>query len=222
VPNLAIEGGENNSQPIRERGWTHWHHLYTPRQLLYHGLIGAQIAAISDAVLQTALSVVGMNTLLDYNSKLCGWVSSLLKSGGNGAINHTFANQALNTNYNYPSRGAKLLSDIFVRYQPIAFAHITTDTQVRNGDARTIPFDADIWITDPPYADAVNYEEITEYFVAWAQPVLQAQGWARDTQRAHAVKGNDDGFRRAMVECYQRLAQQMPANGLQVVMFTHK
>ncbi|MEY2846489.1 MAG: hypothetical protein RL076_2035 [Chloroflexota bacterium] len=221
VPNLAIEGGENNSQPIRERGWTHWHHLYTPRQLLYHGLIGTQIAAISDAVIRTALNVVGMNKLLDYNSKLCRWDNSPQKTAI-GALSNTFANQALNTNYNYPSRGTSLLSDIFVRYQPTAFAHITTDTQVRNGDARTIPFDADIWITDPPYADAVNYEEITEYFVAWAQPVLQAQGWARDTQRPHAVKGNDDGFRRAMVECYQRLAQQMPANGLQVVMFTHK
>ena len=25
----------------------------------------------------------------------------------------------------------------------------------------------DIYITDPPYADAVNYHEITEYFIAW-------------------------------------------------------
>ncbi len=222
VPSSRIEPGQKTDEPIRTRGWTHWHHLYTPRQLLYHGLIGAQVATIGDDVLQTAVSVVGMNKLLDYNSKLCRWDNSPQKSGGGGAISNTFANQALNTNYNYPSRGTSLLSDIFVRYQPTAFAHITTDTQVRNGDARTIPFVADIWITDPPYADAVNYEEITEYFVAWAQPVLQARGWARDTQRTRAVKGNDDGFRRAMVECYQRLAQQMPANGLQVVMFTHK
>ena len=25
----------------------------------------------------------------------------------------------------------------------------------------------DIWITDPPYADAVNYHELTEFFLAW-------------------------------------------------------
>lgn len=30
VPDLPIEPGANTSQPIWERGWTHWHHLLTP------------------------------------------------------------------------------------------------------------------------------------------------------------------------------------------------
>ena len=28
----------NTNQPIRERGWIHWHHLFNPRQLLVNGL----------------------------------------------------------------------------------------------------------------------------------------------------------------------------------------
>jgi len=31
VPDMEIEPGYNTDQPIRERGWTHWHHLFNPR-----------------------------------------------------------------------------------------------------------------------------------------------------------------------------------------------
>jgi adenine-specific DNA methylase len=37
-----------------------------------------------------------------------------------------------------------------------------------------------------------------------------------------AVKGSDASFRQTMVACYRRLAEHMPENGLQVVMFTHQ
>ncbi len=39
LPSRKIESGYNTDQPIRERGWTHWHHLFNPRQLLTHGLL---------------------------------------------------------------------------------------------------------------------------------------------------------------------------------------
>src|SRR5207245_1357408 len=32
IPNRRIEPGYNTDQPIRERGWTYWHHLFNPRQ----------------------------------------------------------------------------------------------------------------------------------------------------------------------------------------------
>lgn len=39
IPSKAIVSGYNTEQPIRERGWTHWHHLFTPRQLLVTGTL---------------------------------------------------------------------------------------------------------------------------------------------------------------------------------------
>ena len=39
VPRREIARGAKTDEPIRTRGWTHWHHLFTPRQLLIHGLI---------------------------------------------------------------------------------------------------------------------------------------------------------------------------------------
>ena len=46
--------------------------------------------------------------------------------------------------------------------------------------------------------------------------------WYGDSKRALAVKGEDEIFRVSMVDCYKRLANRMPDNGLQIVMFTHQ
>jgi hypothetical protein len=40
IPSLPIEPGEETTRLMRERGWTHWHHLFNPRQLLNLGLKG--------------------------------------------------------------------------------------------------------------------------------------------------------------------------------------
>ena len=43
LPSMAIPtDGEKTDEPIRTRGWTHWHHLFTPRQLIVNGLIAAE------------------------------------------------------------------------------------------------------------------------------------------------------------------------------------
>ena len=39
VPSRRIEPGEKTDEPIRTRGWTHWHYLFTPRQPLLLGLL---------------------------------------------------------------------------------------------------------------------------------------------------------------------------------------
>jgi len=81
-----------------------------------------------------------------------------------------------------------------------------------------------LWITDPPYADAVNYHELSEFFLACYEkhiPKLFPE-WYTDSKRALAIKGADADFRKAMVEAYRNLANHMPDNGMQVVMFTHQ
>lgn len=81
---------------------------------------------------------------------------------------------------------------------------------------------ADLWISDPPYADAIQYHEITEYFLAWLRRNPPKSDWIWDSRRALAIKGEEKAFRQAMVAAYSAMAKHMPANGLQVVMFTHQ
>ena len=81
-----------------------------------------------------------------------------------------------------------------------------------------------MFITDPPYADAVNYHEITEYFIAWLRknPPKPFDEWIWDSRRALAIKGAGEDFRRGMVAAYKAMADHMPDNGMQCVMFTHQ
>lgn len=82
----------------------------------------------------------------------------------------------------------------------------------------------DIFITDPPYGDAVKYEEILEFFIAWLRkkPPAEFAHWTWDSRRELAIKGEDHDFRLSMVAAYKRMAECMPDNGLQILMFTHQ
>ena len=82
----------------------------------------------------------------------------------------------------------------------------------------------DIYVTDPPYADAINYHEITEFFIAWLRknPPEPFREWIWDSRRALAIKGSGEDFRREMIAAYRAMAEHMPDHGLQIVMFTHQ
>jgi putative DNA methylase len=81
-----------------------------------------------------------------------------------------------------------------------------------------------MFVTDPPYGDAVKYEEILDFFIAWLRknPPSEFADWVWDSRRSLAIKGEDEEFRRGMVAAYRRMADSMPNNGIQVVMFTHQ
>ena len=83
---------------------------------------------------------------------------------------------------------------------------------------------SDIYVTDPPYGDAVKYEEILEFFIAWLRknPPPEFAEWIWDSRRSLAIKGEDEGFRRGMVSAYKCMTGFMPENGIQVIMFTHQ
>lgn len=96
--------------------------------------------------------------------------------------------------------------------------------QVRCQECNKISEPSDLWIIDPPYADAVHYHEITEFFIVWLRknPPAPFDEWVWDSRRALAIKGSGDNFRRNMVEAYSAMAKHMPDNGMQCVMFTHQ
>jgi putative DNA methylase len=218
IPSRTIEPGTKTDEPIRTRGWTHWHHLFTPRQLLIAGVYGAASNAQLLSELGRCGAVMSIGRLCDWNSKLCRWHPH----GANEKSEQTFSNQALNTLSNYASRGLLALQNALC-------GDLKNECVVGPGsatakDARDINCLADVWATDPPYADAINYHELSEYFLAWYEPCLDTlfPDWYTDSKRVLAVKGNDESFRQSMVDCYRRLVEFMPENGLQIVMFTHQ
>jgi putative DNA methylase len=94
----------------------------------------------------------------------------------------------------------------------------------RAGRPRYQGLDHDIFITDPPYGDAVKYEEILDFFIAWLRknPPPEFADWVWDSRRSLAIQGEGEEFRRGMVAAYKRMTECMPDNGIQVIMFTHQ
>ena len=223
IPSRQIESGYNTDQPIRERGWTHWHHLFTPRQLLLHGLIsdvGEELSAQErHASVDQALRV---GVCANWNSKLCSWDSNISTSGGIGAVHQVFYNQALNTMYNYCSRGLSAISNYLMREN--TQVAITGAGAIKVTDARDLDWTCDLWVTDPPYADAVNYHELGDFFLAWYDKKIAGAftEWSVDSRSELAVRGDGAEFRASMVEVYRNLVAHMPDGGMQLVMFTHQ
>jgi len=218
IPSKKIERGYNTDQPIRERGWTYWHHMFTPRQLLVHGFL-AQALLERPEIYNKAAALLTISRVADWNSRMSCWLSSKTQLAGG---KNTFLNQALNTFYNFANRPLPMLQSCLLVFNRTF--KISSDTQVNLQDARDISRECDIWITDPPYADAVNYHELGDFFLAWydKQMAKVFPEWTPDARAELAVKGDGEYFHRSMVDIYKNLAQHMPDNGLQMVQFTHQ
>lgn len=224
LPDMRIEMGAKTDELIRTRGWTHWHHLFPPRQLMLLGLMRKETTRGEMLLL--------LSRVLDYTSKLCQWTTSKAGSGkpgeggrtGGASDNpaHVFYNQALNTFFNYGCRAGFPLLKLFEAALPEASC--LGPASVVCHPASEIRGCFDIFLTDPPYGDAVKYEEILEFFIAWLRnnPPPEFSDWVWDSRRALAIKGEDEDFRRGMVAAYKRMNECMQDNGFQIIMFTHQ
>ena len=216
VPDMRIEvGGSPRYQGrdlVRSRGWTHWQHLFNPRQLLLGGLINRH----SDARLKFGLAQV-----LNCNCRISLWDNSDRNREG---VRGVFNNQALSTLFNYGCRGSRYALDLTqVEYKQFEFRN-DVRSELVCAPADTVSNTSDIFITDPPYGDAVKYEEILDFFIAWLRRNRPPEfaDWIWDSRRALAIKGEDESFRRSMVTTYKRMTERMPNHGIQVIMFTHQ
>lgn len=209
IPSAEIVPGYNTKQPIWERGWTHWHHLFNPRQLLVLALFSSETKGLFECL---ALGRMG-----DWSSKLSR------VDVARDSVQQVFYNQALNTLYNFGCRGYSYISGLVPALECYELPK-NTESKVEICNAGSVNEFLDIWITDPPYADAVNYHELTEFFLAWYVPHLKKHfpDWPVDSRRELAVKGAGEDFKQTMAAIYANLNRNMPDNGLQVVMFTHQ
>ena len=220
IPSKPIISGFNTEQPIRERGWTHWHHLFTPRQLLTHGLLAEISGRLAESKEAKVACLLGMGRIADWNARLSAWMFHSTNEKGN----QVFYNQALNCHYNYAGRCLSKLLDTFHIFSSSDENRIHNQVKIVQIDARDLDETCDIWLTDPPYADAVNYHELGDFFLAWYDKQLARvfPEWTPDARAELAVRGDGEDFRRSMVEIYKNLSRHMPDSGMQMVQFTHQ
>ena len=216
APDMAIEPGAETTRLGRERGWTHWHHLFNARQILIQAITLKAWKSSPSA----PLGWLNVAKAADFNAKLSRWKPS--QGGGLGGPVGVFSNQALNTFYNYATRAWAGFGASSFKMAEASLPAV--ERSIVSAPAERPTQSCELWITDPPYADAVNYHEITEFFIAWLRknPPKPFDEWVWDSRRALAIKGSGEDFRRGMVAAYKAMADHMPDNGMQCVMFTHQ
>ncbi len=213
LPSMRIESGLETERLFKERGWAYWHQLFNARQLFVLSRFAKQIQN-APTQLEKAAGILGLNKCADFGSNICRWNPNCDKT------EQTFYNQALNTLMNWGVRSLTMLSTLWFRISDTP--EISAKSTVKLCDARETKAVCDFWITDPPYADAVNYHELSEFFLAWDKALLPKAfpDWYTDSKRILAVRG-DEHFSQTMIDIYSNLTKHMPDNGMQVVMFTH-
>jgi len=100
IPDMRIEPGDETDRLFRERGWTFWHHLFNPRQLLLAALIRQNGSADAPFVLGQVLNVSCRCTRWDPAPGV----------GRAGKTASLFDNQAINPLFNYGCRSSAAIT----------------------------------------------------------------------------------------------------------------
>jgi putative DNA methylase len=225
VPDMVIEPGDKTDEPIRTRGWTYWHHLFNSRQLYYAALLAKAARDTADPFTEACLNF-DRTFVADKSAKLSHWRLGSPERAGRApsadGAEHVFYNQALNTFYNYATRGYWMLRP----GQNAKFKHFPIGARgtITTRNAHDVEVMCDAWITDPPYADAVMYHEITEFFIAWLRknPPPPFDKWTWDSAAILPSRVLATTSATAWSSAYKAMTEHMPDNGMQCVMFTHQ
>jgi putative DNA methylase len=98
IPSAKIPPGVETDRLFRERGWTFWHHLFNPRQLLVNGYILMRVIETNHSSIFRGALLVCFSNMVDYNSKL----SRIHNAAANeGIVESSTENKALNPLYNF-------------------------------------------------------------------------------------------------------------------------
>ena len=236
---------------VREYGLDQWGKLFNARQLLalttFARLVGeahAEMlrAGLDEGYAEAVATYLGLafDKLADYNSTICTWHNT--REG----IGHTFTRQALPMVWDYcesnPLSEGTGSFDGAVQWVAMTLDCVGEPAWVVPRDAkepRGTEFRA--VITDPPYYDAINYADLSDFFYVWLkrsigflhpdmlalpltpkreQTVMNvyagndAEGWERkEAANRHYVHG--------MAGAFQAMAESLEPGGLTGVVFAH-
>ena len=202
IPESPIPPGVETDRLSRERGWTHWHHLFAPRQLLQLVRFQEVIRSRARTREERLVGALALGRMLNWNSRLCMWNRHLAKT------EQTFANLALNPLSDFGVRSWPSLKSAVVRKIP---GHGGRSGEASIADARSPGAAFDLCITDPPYDDAVHYDELSSFFAVWQREFLPA-----------AISGQpleSGDFATGLGNAFQNLRARMRAGGRIVLMF---
>lgn len=162
-------------------GLDSWDCYYTPRQLVALTTLstlvqeaGRKIASESDGELAVAVRVclsLNFNRVADLANSLCAWTLDTQ------CAKHLFARQAIPMVWNFAesvctSESAGSWAVVLARFPDILDSlgvdWVTGSATQADATSHPLPNDsANVFVTDPPYYDAVPYAYLSDFFYVW-------------------------------------------------------
>ena len=168
-------------------GDTHWHQLFTERQLTALTTFSDLLAEVDELLTKHGVNEEYANALRTYlalaigrtahsGSRFARWQNSGDKIAG------VFARQAIPMIWDFvesnPFCSATQNWMSQIDWVAKVVARLPTDTnsgEVYQADASTTihAHDGPVVVTDPPYYDNINYADLSDYFYVWLRPLLR-------------------------------------------------
>lgn len=234
--------GAGRAFSVQKYGMLQWGDLFTARQKV--GLVKlAALTATADTH-DAELLAAGLARLADKNASLAVWNQIGEK------IEHVFGRQALPIVWDFAevpifsdstgnfASGVELVRKVVEAWP----ASAAGQAQLADAtDHPQLPGAATLWITDPPYYDAVPYADLSDFFFVWLKRALPAHPILRDPfdptnlltpKRREAVQDEtkrDDGrpkdrawFEEKMAQAFAEGRRVLREDGIGSVVFAHK
>ena len=171
----------------RGYGVTHWHQLFTDRQLTGHTIFSDLIGEVKQQIIEDGAGVEYANCVSTYislaigrntnsGSKFARWQNS------GDFVAGVFARQAIPMLWDFAETNlfSTATQNWMAQVEWIAETVAALPLNVNTGEARQADaanvIHADkgpVIVTDPPYYDNIDYADLSDYFYVWLRPLLR-------------------------------------------------
>ena len=174
---------------VQNYGITHWHEIYTSRQLTTLTTFSDLLPDARDRMIQDGATDDYADSLSTYLAfaigktaeKGCRGVRWKADKSGERAIS-LFDKQAINIMWDFPevnpfSDSAGWIAQVELIAKVVAHLPATANMgEVYQADAATTSYatNSPVIITDPPYYDNVGYADLSDFFYVWLRPLLRS------------------------------------------------
>ena len=174
---------------VQNYGITHWHEIYTSRQLTTLTTFSDLLPDTRDRMIQDGAADDYADSLSTYLAfaigktaeKGCRGVRWKADNSGERAI-PLFDKQAINMMWDFPevnpfSDSAGWMAQVELITKVVAHLPATANIgEVYQADASTTSYvpNSSVIITDPPYYDNVGYADLSDFFYVWLRPLLRS------------------------------------------------
>jgi adenine-specific DNA methylase len=246
IPNELVDPWHHDVNRLPMYGMPRWGDVFTARQKLLLLTLLRHIRSADTRAETKAGLALALSKLADKATSICRWKATAEYMAGN-----SFSRQALSLVWDFceaqPFGGAsggweEELNWVAEVMDTTALA-TSSPGQTQQGDATSgaFPDGADVWFTDPPYYDAIDYAHCSDFFYVWLKRTLA------ETTRLAALRNGKDGltpkdheivvdstttkghgtrspafYEEGMAEAFRRGRAVLSDEGVASVVFAHK